>query len=137
MRFYLKKTLLRAGGQPYLVRYTLFKNKHFSIKLHHVLISDIEVLHDHPWDYTSIILKGGYWEHTHYRETLYTPYTIIKKWYGPGSILRRKSYQPHRLEVPEGKTCWSLIFTSYRNRDWGFITEKGWESHKTAYERYE
>jgi hypothetical protein len=136
MKLYLKKTLLRAGGQPYLIRYTLFKCKKFSIKLHHVLISDVDVLHDHPWDYTSIILKGGYWEH-HLAHDLDNNPITQRKWYRPGSILRRKGYIPHRLELPNNKTCWSLIFTSYRKRDWGFLTKEGWESHKTAYEKYE
>lgn len=101
---------------PYLIRTTLFKCKLFSIKIHKVLISDTGDLHDHPWNYMSIILKGGYYEHT----------KSGKQWYKPGSILFRKGDVPHKLEIPDGKTCMSLIFTTRKWRDWGFIQDGKW-----------
>lgn len=117
---------------PYLIRTTLFKCKLFSIKIHKVLISDTGDLHDHPWNYMSIILKGGYYEHTQQKVSGYingnnnSYYENKKTWYKPGSILFRKGDVPHKLEIPEGKTCTSLIFTSYKWRDWGFIQDGKW-----------
>ena len=58
----------RDSNEPYLIRWYLFlkdrKNFPFNITLHKVLKSDEPVLHNHPWSYATLILKGGYWEHT-------------------------------------------------------------------------
>ena len=57
----------RDSNEPYLVRWYLFlkdrKNFPFNVTLHKVLKSDEPVLHDHPWNWGAIILKGGYYEH--------------------------------------------------------------------------
>lgn len=128
------KTLYR-DGIPYLIRYTLFTCRWFSIKIHKVLISDTAELHDHPWDYVSIILYGGYWEHTEVMSKQYFPHNKIelkdtRKWYGPLSILIRNGNIHHRLELPEGKISVSLIFTSHKYKDWGFSTKDGYKSNK-------
>jgi len=125
----IKKTTLSRGDKPYLIRITLFKCKWFSVKLHKTLISDPEDLHDHPWNYVSIILWGGYWEEA----KRFTPigYRTIRRWYRPFSILYRRGSIPHRLIIPKGKYCITLIFTSYKWRDWGFTDRyNNWISHK-------
>ena len=147
MKFFKKKILYRdknfiqLGKEiickvPYLIRYTLFTCKYFSIKIHKILISDPSDMHDHPWDYISIILWGGYYEetlitekeHIYHRENSSIINSVerlnntfhYKKWYKPGSILIRKGDAPHRLIIPEGKFAISLIFTSYKYRLWGY-----------------
>lgn len=123
----LYRTILPKAGAyadtvPYLIRYTIIKNKYFSIKIHKALISDPDDLHDHPWNYLSIILWGGYWERTanpnHWSG-------FNQKWYRPGSILYRKGNRPHKLVIPEGKFSVSLIFVGRRYRDWGYINWVG------------
>jgi len=56
----------RVEDQPYLERYYVFlkdrKRFPFNVFLHHFLRSDPDDVHDHPWGYFTIILKGGYWE---------------------------------------------------------------------------
>lgn len=53
-------------GTPYMVRYFISRpntKKKGRIYLHKFLRSDHDrALHDHPWNFVSIILKGGYWE---------------------------------------------------------------------------
>jgi len=113
-----KKTVLRIRNQEgaiYLIRYTLFTCSLFSVKVHRILISDDDCLHDHPWSFISIIIKGGYVEHTFKG----------KKLYGAGSILWRKAPAPHRLEVFQPAT--TLVITFKRVRDWGFYTPSGWK----------
>ena len=57
----------RIDKKPYLERYHLFlidrQSFPFNIFLHKFLKSDPDDLHDHPWDFISIILWGGYWEY--------------------------------------------------------------------------
>lgn len=135
------KTLMRKVNgvdKPYLQRWTIFKCKWFSIKIHKTILSDPADLHDHPWSYVSVILWGGYFEHTQSVKYLTTEtglyhwkiVTAIRKRYYPGCILVRKAQNPHRLEIPNNKYCITMIFTSYKWRDWGFVTKNGWKSHK-------
>lgn len=143
MDFLKKSVISRDEENPYLVRWTLFGCNLFSIKLHHIMQSDDECLHDHPWSFISIILKGGYNEEAplmeeelaksdHLREKfLFKGMAMgkIKVWYGVGAILRRPAHYRHRLILPEGKTCWTLVLTGKPFREWGFWTKSGWVKH--------
>ncbi len=109
----------RFNKNEYLIRYYLFlkdrKSFPFNITLHKILISDEPTLHNHPWNWGAIILKGGYWEHT----------PEGKFWRGPGSIRFRKASDLHYLELAKDKDgneipCWSLFFMGKQQTDWGF-----------------
>lgn len=101
------------------------------VRVHQILRSDGDRhLHDHPWPYCSIILKGGYTEVTSKGE----------KWYGPGSILFRPSNHFHRLILPEGTSTWSLFIMGPYQHGWGFkipwreyLGEKDAASAETEY----
>jgi hypothetical protein len=115
MKLYQKKTIIyREDDLPYLVRYSLFKCDLFALKVHHILISDYDCQHDHPWAFVTLLLKGGYVE--------YTP--TGSKVYGPLSLLYRPAEYVHRLQIHQ--PVWSLVITFKKVRPWGFITSKGW-----------
>lgn len=93
-----------------------------AIRIHEILRSDIDrAFHDHPWSYTTLILRGGYFEvrPVYDNNGWYIGYS--KVWYGPGSILRRKATDYHRLVVPQGRTCWTLFITGKMIQHWGFM----------------
>lgn len=117
-------------NSPYLERYYLLWGDAsgdldrpgwviFNVFLHHICRSDKErQMHDHPWWNCSILLSGGYWEHT--------PEGSF--WRGPGSIVWRSPESLHRLELdPEksGGETWTLFLVGPRVRDWGFVSESG------------
>jgi len=56
----------RVDNEPYLERYYLFlKDRErfpFNVFLHKFLKSDPDDVHDHPWPFLTIILRGGYYE---------------------------------------------------------------------------
>lgn len=111
----------RDGVTPYMERYyLLFKNRPlwfpFNITLHKICRSDLPILHDHPWPYAALILKGGYIEHTEY-ERFYR---------GPGSVRLRKAESYHWLELIDDVPSWSLFFMGKRGREWGFLKEGEW-----------
>ena len=112
----------RDGTTPYMERYyLLFKDRPrwfpFNITLHKVCKSDLPILHDHPWPYMTIILKGGYIEHTEY-ERFYR---------SPGHIRVRRAASYHWLEMIDDDTpSWSLFFMGKRSREWGFLKEGDW-----------
>jgi hypothetical protein len=115
------------------------------VRVHHILRSDDDrALHDHPWDYTTVILLGGYWEHTVGTIEDYLNdqdaymgddgSVYLRRWHGPGSVIRRKAEDRHRLELPDGQTAWTLFTMSPKRREWGFHTRKGFV-HWAEYER--
>lgn len=134
----MKKRILLRDNEPYLIRWTLIKNRFFSIKIHKALVSDPAAPHDHPWNYLSIILWGGYFEEQTERKTIYRNMHLypdyenitIRKWYKPGSILYRKGDRLHRLIIPKNRYCISLIFTFKRYRDWGIFKNNKWQKHE-------
>lgn len=105
-----------AGGTKdlYLVRWVLWGRAAAGdgrrVFVHRFLRSDYDTLHDHPWPFWSLILWGGYWENTRGG----------RKWYGPGRLLRRPAEWRHRVELPPGKGCWSLLWVGAKVRSWGF-----------------
>jgi hypothetical protein len=81
----------------YMLRWWhIMRNAYFNCYLHQVYRSDDDTaLHDHPWWSFSIVLEGGYWEHT-------IAYGGIHKkvWCGPGSMtFRPRGSNAHRLEL--------------------------------------
>lgn len=147
-----KKIIMdREDNEPYLERYYLLwgdrynrkrKEIPFNAFLHRFVRSDDPVFHNHPWTwYRTIVLKGGYWEHT--------PWGV--KWMGPGSTKfirggkliaypHQFSYKPevnkihkvewanvyrdlHYVEVPKPGETWTLFLRGPSVRDWGFTPD--------------
>lgn len=117
----------RKGLPRYLTRWTLFGSRFAHEPRHNVFLhcfhrGDAEpYFHDHPWPFWTLILWGGYWE--------YTPSSPdeapaagpqVGRWYGPLRLLRRPAEWRHRVELPEGRRCWTLIWCGPKVRSWGF-----------------
>ena len=121
----------RTGKIPYLIRYYIFlkdrKNFPFNITVHKVLVSDEPTLHDHPWDWGAIILKGGYWEHIPlFNETTGSVIGSTRRWRGPGHIRFRKADDLHCLELQKDENgndipCTSIFFMGRKKKEWGFV----------------
>lgn len=117
----------RTTGEDYLHRYYLFLKDRtkfpFNVTLHRIVKSDDPILHDHPWPYMTIVLKGGYWEHTPVFDKDGNKFAEFTQWRGPGSIIIRKAHEYHWLELEEGKTATTLFFMGPQQRDWGFLVQ--------------
>jgi len=120
----------RDGKVPYLIRYYVFlKNRKrfpFNITLHKVLVGDEPTLHDHPWNYATLILKGGYWEHIPVISREGFVVGATREWRGPGHFRIRKPDDLHWLELEKDENgneipCWSLFFMGRKQKDWGFV----------------
>ncbi len=128
----------RDNIRPYLERYYVMwpdsvkrerKDIPFNGFLHRFMLSDDPVFHNHPWDwYRTVILKGGYWEHT--------PWGTF--WRGPGHtrLVRGGQWIPynkedpnspnipsdsHWIEIPKSGETWTFFMRGRTVRDWGFI----------------
>lgn len=120
----------RDSDVPYLVRYYLFlknrKNFPFNITLHKVLVSDEPTLHDHPWGYATLILKGGYWEWIPLKNKEGAVVGSTRVWRGPGHFRVRSADDLHWLELEKDSNgneipCWSLFFMGRKQKEWGFM----------------
>lgn len=128
-----KRVILdRESKEPYLNRYYLFlkdrKKFPFNVFLHQFLRSDPDDLHDHPWPYATLILKGGYWEWVPEFNSVHGTICGEKKiWRGPGHFRVCKAGSYHRIEIEPGVDCWTLFMPGPQQRDWGFLTHKNWD----------
>lgn len=91
-------------------------------------------MHDHPWDFTSWILKGGYTEEVLQSEGT-TTWTDVRR-HTQGERIENTAYHAHRIEFVHRRpdtpgSAWTLVNTGPARRVWGFFT-KG--PPKCAYE---
>ena len=133
----------RQSNEPYLERYYLFLKERdrfpFNVFLHKFLKGDPDDLHDHPWPYATLILKGGYYE--------WIPGHVdnngvwnceVRKWRGPGHFRTCSANSFHRIELKPGVECWTLFMPGPQQRDWGFKVRGQWVQHEQYLkERYE
>lgn len=127
------------GGpeDPYLLRwYIIPRNPVLNVYLHKFLRSDDDrALHDHPWWFLSLMLRGRYDEVTERK---------IQRRHA-GSIAFRPAEWRHRVQLcnyddlrmsPNGRAtelpCWTLIVTGRRVRTWGFWCKYRRDEHPTA-----
>lgn len=111
-------------GEAYLDRIRIIETPYFNIFYHKILRSDWDrALHDHPWSFLSIILSGGYTEHT----------PDGQKFFPAGSVVKHRGSDLHRLELEKGKVARTLVLTGPKYKAWGFQAEDGWV-HNEQYE---
>ncbi len=113
------------GGteRPYMLRWFLLpRNRWFNIYLHKFLRDDDDrALHNHPWFFISLMLKGAY------IECLPAGRAILRR---AGSLVFRPANHKHRVELLRDKTgdripCWTLVVTGPKVQTWGFFCPKG------------
>ena len=114
------------NGTTYMKRWRFIHTKAFGVRIHKIERSDQDrELHDHPFSFVSIILKGGYIEET---------VDGRKTFYGPGSILFRSADTLHRLDLVKTvpgvngteTPAWTFVIRGPERRQWGFLTPAGW-----------
>lgn len=122
-------------ANPYMLRWHIFRIGNLPrVFVHKFLRSDYDrALHNHPWWFISIIIKGQYLEHMPNGDT------VLRK---AGSVVRRGLEHSHRIElikdccnVPGAlvpmlfpireQPCWTLFITGPDVRRWGFFCPKG------------
>jgi hypothetical protein len=117
----------RRTGAEYMHRYYLFlkdrKRFPFNVTLHKIVRSDDPIFHDHPWPYMTIVLKGGYYEHTPVFDKDGKKFAEFTRWCGPGTIIKRKAHELHWLELEGNQPVTTLFIMGPQQREWGFLTE--------------
>lgn len=119
-----------GSDNPYMLRWYLIpRNRWLNVYLHQFLRDDDDrALHDHPFSFVSVILRGGYIE--------WVP-DIEAEEFGLRNVVRaisrravsaafRAAEHRHCVELPKRRDgtpipCWTLVITGPRVREWGFI----------------
>lgn len=113
-----------------------------TVRLHNILRSDEDRdLHDHPWDFASLILRGGYVDvvplgqndgrgrlRLRAHATFLKSTMLVARVFRAGQVVRHRAEDLHRLEVPT--PAWTVVLTGPVRRRWGFETEHGWMYYK-------
>lgn len=94
---------------PYVIRWRV-ETKYGSVRLHHWLSNDDDrAFHDHPWDFVTFVLRGGYVDSSPSgRQHLKAP-----------TFQYRSATHQHTVFPDEGG-AWTLVFTGPKIRPWGF-----------------
>ena len=120
----------RVNNEPYLERYYIFLKDRkwfpFNIFIHKFLKSDPDDVHDHPWPYATLILKGGYWEWIPQFNSLGQKIGEIATWRGAGHFRICSATSFHRIELDPSITAWTLFMPGPQQREWGFLNKGRW-----------
>jgi hypothetical protein len=120
----------RVCNEPYLERYYLFLKDRdsfpFNVFLHKFLKGDPDDVHDHPWGYFTLILKGGYYEWIPQFNELGEKVGETRYWRGPGHFRSCRPNSYHRIELDPGVTAWTLFMPFKKVREWGFLVKNKW-----------
>jgi hypothetical protein len=121
-----------SDGSPYLTRLRIVQTPLFGIYLHTIHRPDEDRhLHDHPWNFISLVLSGAYSENRSVDR--FSP-RLRKRW----SVARFRAEDAHEIFYVTGPNghalngpneqdvCRTLVLVGRRRRDWGFHTEDGW-----------
>lgn len=143
----------------YLVRYIVLKSRWMCIYIHRFLRSDSSDPHDHPWNFITYIVSGGYYEHFYdiskpqtnkndvfvgYKDVKYTAFwTKTIRYREPGSFAFRRATDIHRVVIPVkyevgevGQAPLSACIMFSRQRNWGFWPLKDRGSRFIDWRRY-
>ena len=111
----------RHEGEVYLQRLRIVSCRWFGLYIHWFHASDDDCLHDHPWPFLTLILKGGYWEHT-----IGDTGNNVRHWHPPLAVRFRPARWLHRVEVDPACRPVTMVLRGPRIRRWGFKTVGGW-----------
>lgn len=124
----------RRTGAIYMHRYYLFlKDRQtfpFNFTLHKIVRSDDPIMHDHPWPFLTLVLKGGYFEHTPIYDNKGKIVGEKREWRGPGSMIKRSAKEYHWLELDNERPATTLFFMGPQQREWGFLVEPKPNKHR-------
>lgn len=118
-----------VGNQQLLRWYVLPRNPWLNIYLHKFQHDDEDrALHDHPWWFVSILLRGRY------SEVVFVPgYEPLVQYIHrrAPSIAFRPAVHKHRVTLPHNTNgtlhpAWTVVITGKVTRVWGFWCPQGW-----------
>lgn len=107
----LIKEIKSKTGILHFRRWQILWTPWFSIWIHGIYSADKdEHLHNHPWDYFSLVLKGSFLEETESGTKIMRPLSYVK----------RDGSEFHKIKILFTPKVYTLFITSPPKRDWGY-----------------
>lgn len=105
----------------YLTRWRIVQTPLFGVYVHRFDGPDPRpTLHDHPWNFLSIVLRGGYAEFTPGdREGIYAVPRLVRR------FNRKRATDLHWISQLNRTPSWTLMFVGRRKRVWGYFDRDG------------
>lgn len=103
----------------------------FGLRIHHIATADYDRhLHDHPFTFISLLLRGWYVEQRPIQidpcfETDGDTETCNTTYRKTGSIALRRAVARHAINKVSPGGCWTLVLTFNKVQWWGFYTPAG------------
>lgn len=126
LRFAPRHSVVVIGGELYMDRWHLVPcewiRKHvFDVRVHHILLPDLgRHVHDHPFDFATLTMKGSYFEIMHNAD-------IVE--HRRGALKFRQAEIAHHIPWVSEGGVWTLVFTGPHRRPWGFYVDGTWVHH--------
>jgi hypothetical protein len=97
------------------------------LRFHRILRADAgRDLHDHPFDFHSFILWGGYTEEIPCNLPQLREFKArLVNHFRAGDVIFRKAEDAHALTAVLPGTL-TLVICGKKKREWGFLTDQGW-----------
>lgn len=125
-KLFLVKEIRSRNDELHFQRYRLLTTPWFTVYLHKIYKSDKDAhMHDHPFDFTSRILKGSYEEA--YAESPHW-FSVRRRLLKKGDRIKHDHTDVHKITVIDGPV-WTFVVTGGKRYDWGYQTEIGFMSH--------
>ena len=103
--------------QTYLSRLRIIQTPWFALYLHRMDGPDSRpTLHDHPWNFLSVVLRGGYIERRLDPTTMEVDEAHRVRW-----VNRMRTHDAHAIVRLLRVPTWTLLFVGARRRTWGYF----------------
>lgn len=119
---FMRRRLIGSAESVYLDRVYVVQTPWFGVMFHRIFRPDRQRdLHDHPWNFLSIVLRGWYVEEVPVKNTI-SPFTDSRmvSW-----LNFKRAEDRHSITVVGRSPVWTLVFTGRKRRTWGFWVDGG------------
>lgn len=133
------------GETVYLVRYIAYSGMLGCVYIHRFMRSDADDPHDHPWDFWTYVISGGYTEIRYDRSSpvvgmekgdfvFSSLWTRTENKRKPGSFAKIRANDIHQVVVDKSRNMdeiedapYTICYMKPRIREWGFwsLEDKG------------
>lgn len=116
------KRILSKSGELHFKRFAIIDCKYFGVYIHRVYKKDEDDhLHDHPWNYSSLIIKGWMLETTLDHEGSRIT-NLVKRW----TYTSRNQKHFHKISYVSSGGLTTLFFRGPRISEWGYEMSGYW-----------
>lgn len=106
--------------EVYLRRWRLIQTPWFGIYLHRINLPDGDRdLHNHPWAFRALILRGGYYEE--FQPEMWKQPRL--RYHGFSEFNKMPMHAFHRIQSLTRTPTWTLVFVGKRKQNWGFLVK--------------